>query len=98
MKRYRLICMSFDGDYITEGPIFDTPENAWEHSSDMGSKWYFYPFHFVTTESRKTIRDTPEDISFINNMRVTTIQRLFKNHSLEPEVTDMDATEFILSL
>lgn len=90
--------MSFDGEYVTEGPFFETPEDAWEHSSDMGSKWYFYPRHFVTTESGKTIRDTPDDLSFLNNMRVTTVQRLFKKHSLEPEAADMDATEFILSL
>jgi len=45
---YKIICMSFDGDYQTEKPEFDTIEEAWEYSNDLGSKWYFYPFHFVT--------------------------------------------------
>lgn len=36
--------MSFDGDYVTEGE-FQSSNEAWNRSNDMGSRWFFYPFH-----------------------------------------------------
>ena len=49
MKTYELRCMSFDGEYVTDlkGNITDC-RNA---SYDMGSKWIFYPWHVIVTES-----------------------------------------------
>jgi hypothetical protein len=40
--------MSFDGEYVSDhkGPI----EECRNVSSDMGSKWYFYPWHLIVTE------------------------------------------------
>ncbi|MFA6309576.1 MAG: hypothetical protein WC677_07585 [Clostridia bacterium] len=55
---YKLICMSFDGEYKTEdnrGKGFKTVDEAWEWSDDMGSKWFFYPFQFVVSVSGKTV-------------------------------------------
>ena len=81
----RLIVMSFDGEYKTEGKNFPTTEAAWNRSNDMGSRWYFYPFHFVTTETGKTISDAPELLSWAIGKRVKTIQRIFFEHSKRPE-------------
>lgn len=51
MKDYRLICMSFDGEYVTDSH-HNTIEDACETSADMGSKWFFYPFHFILSGNK----------------------------------------------
>lgn len=43
---YQLICLSIDGDYVTEGQ-FATVEDAWKRNDDMGSRWVFYPLRVV---------------------------------------------------
>ena len=93
----KLICMAFDGDFVTEHPrgeyFFDSPTDAWEHASDMGSRWFFYPFWFVTTESGETIKDTPEDLQILK--RVHTVANLFEKICTLPEARDADVDEFI---
>jgi hypothetical protein len=44
--------MSNDGEFITDG-IFDTVEGACDHSSNMGYRWIFYPFHFIVKKCYK---------------------------------------------
>ena len=43
---YDLICMSFDGVYV-KNSSHNSIEDAENTSSDLGSKWFFYPFVFV---------------------------------------------------
>lgn len=76
--KYKLICMAFDGDYKEERPLFDSIEDAWSYSNDLGSKWYFYPFHFVVTESGKTIRDSISELSQYCGLRVKTVSNIFE--------------------
>lgn len=91
---YNLICMSFDGDYVTEKRGFDTVSNAWNHASDMGSRWFFYPFCFVTSASGKTIVDVPEGLEDMKHKRVKTIQAMFAECSMfAPPETGVD--EFV---
>ena len=90
----KLICMSFDGDYVTERPDFETVEDAWEHDNDLGSKWYFYPFHFVTTASGKTIKDAPDDLDQFEGMRVRSVSRIFEKASQLPEAQNMEPDQF----
>lgn len=45
-KKYDLICMSFDGDYV-KNSSHNSIEDAENTSSDLGSKWFFYPFSFI---------------------------------------------------
>jgi hypothetical protein len=33
---------------VTEGRNFKSIDAAWDRSSDMGSRWFFYPIHVVT--------------------------------------------------
>src|SRR5258706_8044038 len=94
-----LICMTFNGDYVTEKRAeFETVEDAWEHANDMGSRWYFYPFCFVVTESGLTIKDSPHELSFMNGKRVTTIEKFFEYVSDFPEKEEVDSDEFLFSL
>lgn len=90
--------MAFDGEYQTERPVFDSIEDAWEYSNDLGSKWFFYPFHFVVTESGKTIVDAPREIAVCKGRRVSTVATIFENHSKNPELFNAGVDDFLLSL
>lgn len=56
-----LICIAPDGEYVGEGR-FPNTEAAWDHSSDMGSRWFFYPIHVVLGAKGKRIVDVPDDM------------------------------------
>jgi len=90
--------MSFDGDYQTEENKWfdDTIESIWKISNELGSRWYFYPFHFVCTD--KTIVDAPEQLEFLKGKRIKTAQRLFKTVSEKPENEGCEAEEYIFKL
>lgn len=75
--RMRLICMSFDGDFQAENPIFTEVDEAWSYSNDLGSKWYFYPWHFVVTDTTKTIVAAPHGMEALVGKRTATVVRLF---------------------
>ena len=93
--KYKLICMSFDGTYVTEKTADDI--NAlWQHSEDIGSRWFFYPFHFVCTE--KTIASAPDLLTCLEGKRITTVQKLFELHSQKDETQGMDVDDFVFSL
>ena len=96
---YKLICMSFDGDYQTERAEFETVRQAWNHSEDMGSRWYFYPFHFVVRASGKTVAGAPYMMEYMKGMRVATVAKIFGKTSKRPEMqgVDVDAFAFALS-
>ena len=93
---YNLICMSFDGDYVTERPDFDDIESAWDYSNDLGSKWFFFPFHFVI--KNKTIKDTPELLDRFLNKRIKTVSKIFNAFSKHPELEGCDCEEFALHI
>jgi hypothetical protein len=86
--------MSFNGDYVTEG-TFNSIQEAWERSEDMGSRWYFYPFHFVTTESGKTVRATPELLEHLNGVRVREVARHFASVAATPEAANANVEQFM---
>ena len=98
MTKFKLICMTFDGDYVTEHPTFETVGKAWEHAEDMGSRWYFYPFHFVVSESGKTIIDAPDPLQGFSHKRVTTVQAVFKVLSELPELQGADVLDYALAV
>lgn len=95
---YNLICMSFDGEYVTERRGFDTVSDAWEHAEDMGSRWYFYPFCFVASASGLTVVDTPELLELFIGKRIKTVQAEFESLSELPEMQNADVDEFCISL
>lgn len=94
----RLICMSFDGDYVTEGRDFADVDAAWSRASDMGSRWFFYPFHFVTSESGKTIIAAPEYLKHFEGRRVVTVARIFSALAALPEMASVDVDDFTVAL
>lgn len=96
--KYRLICMAFDGEYVTERPVFDTISEAWDYSNDLGSKWFFYPFHFVTNETGTTIKDTGYFLEHLIGRRTKTVAAIFAAHSLLPESQGLDPEGFAITI
>ena len=95
--RVQLICMTFDGEYVHEGD-FDSVNAAWEHSNNMGSRWYFYPFCFVLTKSGKTIKDAPEGLQHFIGKRIESVRRAFKRLVEKPEMANVSTEEFASAL
>ena len=95
-KSYDLICMSFDGDYVTEMRGFEDIQSAWDRSSDMGSRWFFYPFHFVVTPGG-TIADTP-NMQWLKGKRLKTVRKMFKYASERDETQGFDPDMFAFYL
>lgn len=73
----RVICMSFDGTFKTERPIFTEVADALEYASDLGSKWYFYPWHFIVSDSTKTIVHSPHGMAAWDGKRTATVVKAF---------------------
>ena len=95
----RLICMSFDGEFKAERPVFESAQDAWEYSNDLGSKWYFYPFHFVVTDSLITVIEAPLPWGIeLDGKRVSTVQRMMKEHSKREDMQDEGVDVFWLTL
>ena len=92
--KYQLICMSFDGDYKRETPEFESIADAWDYSNDLGSKWYFYPFHFIV--SRETVKSSGPGLGKFINKRIKTLKREFFKASLLPEMQDVGCEEFAM--
>lgn len=92
---YKVICMSFDGDYKTEPrePV-ESIEAAWEAAENLGSRWYFLPFCFVVTESGKTIADAPSMLERFIGKRVSSVARTFAIYAALPETKGMDVDSF----
>lgn len=94
---YKLICMSFDGEYITEGE-YQTEAAALERSDNMGSRWYFYPFHFLTSKSGKTIKNGGAFLNWTKGKRVKTIQKIFKRNSEREDLQNADVIDYLFNL
>jgi hypothetical protein len=106
MKKYQVICMSFDGDIKTEKPTFNSINEAWGHAVSIKLKkclqWYFHPFCFVI--DKKSIADAPVPLvnmgtkesifKFMINKRVKTVQKMFLKASKIPEAEGMGIDEF----
>ncbi len=90
-----LICMAFDGDYVTERLAkFDTISDAWKHAEGMGSKWFFYPFCFVTGSENKMVIDAPKNLRFLIGKSVKTVAKFFDMVSNLPEAQNADPEIF----
>jgi hypothetical protein len=89
----KLICMTFDGDHVVDGD-YDTVEEAEQASCDMGSRWYFYPYHFILSDSGKTVKTAGENLERFVGKRLSTVKKEFKMFSELPEARGLDCEEF----
>ena len=89
--------MSFDGEIRREGE-FANVKSAWERSNDWGSRWFFYPFHFVTSASGKTIKDAPTELKHFIGQKVKIIQEIFLTLSRRSDMLNADIETFAANL
>lgn len=89
-----VMVMAFDGDTQLERPLFETTEEAWDYANDLGSKWYFYPFCFVVSESGKTIKDACGPLRVFIGKQVKTVKRVFAECAANPDNEGLDAEQF----
>lgn len=93
MKTYNLICMSFDGSFVNDS-THTTIDSAENMSAEMGSKWYFYPFHFIVSGS--TIKETGAGLINIETHKPY-LEILFKGKRLKTVVKEFKkANKFCL--
>lgn len=90
---YQLVVMSFDGDYKRERPEFENTDDAWSYASDLGSKWYFYPFHFVVDQASE-IASAPSPMEHFEGMTLADVADHFAEVAATPEAQGMDAEEY----
>lgn len=104
-KQYKLICMSFDGEFVTDS--IGTLEDCLNRSANMGSKWYFYPFHFIVTIGNGKVVETSTGLvvmgtgeSFQSKLfkgrKLSTVKKVFANtyKRAESEDLQLDCLEF----
>jgi hypothetical protein len=94
---YKLIVMGFDGQYQTEGE-FNSVSEAWDRSNDMGSRWYFYPWHFVLSESGKTIASAPDMLQRFKGKKLSTVIPRFSALSKMIELENADVDTYTMAL
>jgi hypothetical protein len=90
--------MSFDGEYKVEHGddrkgFYDIAE-AWTCSNNIGSKWYFYPFHFVVSFSTKTIVAAPCGMESLAGRRTASVARIFNKFAVEPAAQSLTVYKF----
>lgn len=90
---YKLIVMSFDGDYQTEPYEFVKVQDAWDHAADIGSKWYFYPFGFVIDESDIVVA-APDLMTHLEGVSIDDVAAHFKEVSVTPDAQGVDAEAY----
>lgn len=79
----RLVCIAPDGEFVVEGR-FETVEQAWNHSQDMGSRWFFYPIHVVVGDKLGKIVDVPDGMSnYWIGKKITTLCKKIGENSQE---------------
>ena len=94
----KLICMAFDGAFQTERPVFADVAAAWCYANNLGSKWFFYPFYFVTTASGRTVRGAGYGLERFEGMRVAAVAKQFARIAALPEAKNAGVDEFIMLL
>lgn len=83
---YQAILFSRDGDWVTDF-IGKTKKEVIDQLVDIGSKWYFYPLHFITTKHshfttpNQRIVDVPDDPDIYEMFRdksIRTVSNMIK--------------------
>jgi len=90
---YQVIVMSFEGDYQTEREQFENIDDAWTYSGNLGSKWYFYPFHFVVDQAGEVVA-APELMQHLERLTIEDLAEHFKQVSQSKDAQGVDAEQF----
>jgi hypothetical protein len=85
---YKLLLMTPDGeDYVIEGNDL-TKDEVDDLSENMGSRWIFYPLHFVISDNgpgvnkRQRIIDAGDALSWAIGKNFMTVQKMLKDNPI----------------
>lgn len=90
----KVLVMAFDGETRLEKPEFKELADAWQYADDLGSKWFFYPFTFIVSDSGQTIKDAPKPFEAFRGKRVKSVSEIFKYVSDLPNMAGVEADDF----
>ena len=85
---YKLLLMTADGeDYVTEGEDLSM-EDTLTLSEDIGSRWIFYPLHFIIKDHGQVshtqrIIVAGDNLDWAENKSLKTVTNLLKESPLE---------------
>ena len=74
---YRAVLFTPDGDKVIDFTNTRKKSDVADKLNNMGSRWYFYPIHFICTD--KTIVEAPDHFNHLVNKRITTAVKYFKD-------------------
>jgi hypothetical protein len=78
-----LLLVSPDGDWVTDAHNL-TFDEAQQASENMGSRWFFYPCHFIIKDTqelnrRNRIIESPDLFPSLKNKSIGNILNIFKH-------------------
>ena len=90
---YKLILLSPDGDYVTE-KTQKTFDDCCEQSFNMGSRWFFYPFHFIIKDNgnvslNQRIIEPPDQMDFLKRKSLKNAIKYIKDYGVEYLLNDL---------
>jgi hypothetical protein len=86
---YKLLLVTPDGDdyQIEGGNKNHTKDDVWDLSGDMGSRWFFYPLHFVITDlvyngisKAQKVIDAPFGLEFLKGRTLAYLKEYLKDN------------------
>jgi len=95
MKHYEVLLLTLDGqEWQTEGRDCQTVEDAIRVSADMGSRWIFYPIHFIIRQhnpnyhnladiDRQRIIEPPDILPFLKGKTVKTARKFLQENPIQ---------------
>lgn len=90
---YKLIVMSFDGDYKEEPEQFENTDDAWTYAGNLGSKWYFYPFHFVVNQAGE-VAAASSPMEHLEGLTIEDVADHFREVSKSSDAQGVDVEVF----
>lgn len=81
---YKILLMASDGDHVTEGKDENwTLDEARQESANMGSRWIFYPYHFIIVDKgpvsdRQRVVDTADSIAYLIGTSIGKVRKLMQ--------------------
>ena len=82
---YKAILFAPDGDWMTDFREKETIEEVEECLANMGSRWYFYPFHGVIvdhgslTTSRQRLVSVAEPFEYLHGYAIKSVAKFIAN-------------------
>jgi len=81
-------------DDYNEPEQFENTDDAWTYASELGSKWFFYPFHFVVNQAGEVV-SAPSPMEHMEGATVEDVAAHFREVSEGLKGLEVDAEAFV---